>query len=138
MAPIRTNQVREKYAPWLSDKTKQLLQERNSAQAAAALSRDPDDWRLYKNLRNSATAKMKIEKKGWEKKKLSSSENNPTVLWKNVKSWLSWGNSGPPTQLFHEGRLVNSPAGLAGTMNNFFINKVSSLKFSTVYPDEVF
>ena len=33
-------------------------------------------------------------------------------------------------QLFHNGNLVTSPAGLAGTMNMFFINKVKLLRSS--------
>ena len=42
----------------------------------AALAKDPDDWRLNKNLRNTATAKKKTEKKAWGKRKLDSSEHN--------------------------------------------------------------
>ena len=128
MAPVKTVQVRTKYAAWLSEDTKKLLKERNEAQETAKNSKNPDDWRFYKNLRNSATARMKTEKKAWEKHKLDSSEHNPSTLWKNVKGWLSWGRSGPPTQLFHDGRTINSPAGLAGTMNRFFINKVNMLR----------
>ena len=46
----------------------------------------------------------------------------------NVKSWINWSNSGPPTQLFYEGKLANSPAGIARTMNMFFIDKVKKLQ----------
>ena len=48
----------------------------------------------------------------------------------NVKSWINWNNSGPPSQLFHNGTFVNSPARLAGTMNSFFIDKVARLRES--------
>ena len=85
---------------------------------------------MFKNLRNTATARKKADKKVWEEKKLDSSEHNPSVIWKTVKSWLKWGNSGPPNQLFHNGRLVSSPAGLSGTMNNFFMDKVKRLRDS--------
>jgi hypothetical protein len=128
MAPVRTTQIRNKYAAWLSEDTKKLLKVRNEAHDSAMNSKDPDDWRLYKNLRNTATTRMKAEKKAWEKQKLDHSEHNPSILWRNVKGWLSWGKSGPPTQLFHEGRVVNSPAGIAGAMNNFFTNKVNMLR----------
>ena len=87
-----------------------------------------DDWRRYKSLRNRTTARIKEERKTWEKEKLNSVKNNPTSLWKNVKTWLNWNNTGPPSQLFHQGQLINSPAGLAGTMNNFFISKVRNLR----------
>ena len=130
MAPVKTFQVHVKYAAWLSDDTKKLIEDRDHAQAVAAQSRHPDDWRLYKNLRNTVNARKKSEKKAWEQMKLDNSEQNPSTLWKNVKGWLKWGLSGPPTQLFYNGRLVSSPAGLAGTMNRFFVDKVRLLRNS--------
>ena len=71
----------------------------------------------------------KIHRK-WEQEKLDSSKNNPDVMWKNVKSWLSWGNSGPPSKVIDNGILVTSPKKLAETMNNFFVQKVKKLKES--------
>jgi hypothetical protein len=128
MAPIRTIQIHTRYASWLSDNTKKLLKERNDAQKQASVTKDPDDWRLYKHLRNSATAKMRLEKKNWETSKLSSTDHDCGTLWKNVKSFLGWNNSGPPSQLFHNGQFHNSPARLASTMNNFFLDKVAQLR----------
>ena len=92
MAPVRTIQVRSKYAAWLSDQTKAMLKLRDAAQATAARSKDPDDWREYKNLRNTATARMRSEKKSWEREKLDKAQHSSSTLWKNVKSWLSWGD----------------------------------------------
>ena len=128
LAPIKTIQVRTKYAAWLTDSTKELLKQRDDAQAKAALTRDQDDWRLFKNIRNTATAKMRAEKRAWEQHKLDNAQQSPSTLWSNVKSWLSWGNSGPPTKLFTDGEMVTSPARIAGTMNSFFINKVRLLR----------
>ena len=128
MAPVRTIQVRTKYAPWLSDATKEPLKYRNSAQKLASETKDPDDYRNFKSLRNQATAKMRQEKATWEKLKLNSTKNDSSRLWKNIKSWLDWNNSGPPTRLFHDGRLISSPAGIAGTMNSFFLGKIAGLR----------
>ena len=55
MAPIRTFQIRKKYVPWLSESTKELMKERDAAQATAASSRNQDDWMAYKPLCNTAT-----------------------------------------------------------------------------------
>ena len=41
---------------------------------------------------------------------------------------MGWGDSGPPTRLYHEGKYVNTPKGLAKTMNNFFWTKVDNLR----------
>ena len=63
MAPIKTIQVRTKYAPWLSNTTKKLMEERNKAQTNATETKDIDDWRLYKSLRNTATSRMRQKRK---------------------------------------------------------------------------
>ena len=128
MAPIKTFQVRVKYAPWMSASTKDLLKVRNTAQETAARTKHPEDWLAYKNLRNTATAKMRQEKKIWEEHKLNDTQHDPGTLWRNVKSWLSWGNAGPPSKLFLDGIMITSPARLAWSMNNFFINKVRQLR----------
>ena len=116
MAPIKTIQIGTRYAPWLSDNTKKLLEKRNTAQKVASTTRDPDDWRHYKHLRNTATAKMNLENKNWEIKKLSNTDHDCGTLWNNVKSFIGWNNSGPPSQLFHNGQFENSLSWLAMKM----------------------
>ena len=120
MAPIKTILVRSKYAPWLSNSTKKLM-----AQITATQTKDIDDWRLYKSLRNTATSRMRQKRK--LRRRWSSAAPSIALAHcgKNVKTWLNWNNSGPPSQLFHNGMLVSSPAGLARTMNKFFIDKVT-------------
>lgn len=54
-------------------------------------------------------------------------QNTSTNLWNNIKGWLNWKTAGPPSQLFSDGVLINTPEGLASTMNRFFINKVDRL-----------
>ena len=49
-------------------------------------------------------------------------------MWKSVKGIVGWESSGPQTKLFHEGKSINSPSGLASTMNKFFINKVKGFR----------
>ena len=48
-APVKTFQVRRKYAAWLSDNTKELIKLRNEAQLKAQQNNDQDHWREYKN-----------------------------------------------------------------------------------------
>ena len=128
LAPIKTIQTRSRYAPWLSEDTKQLQKERNEAHEKASMSNDPEEWRFFRSLRNQATAKGRADKKKWEENKLDPTQNTSADTWKTVKDWLGWGNSGPPTQLFYGGRMVTKPAGLASSMNGFFIDKVKSLR----------
>ena len=128
MAPIKTIQVRTNYVPGLEEDTKKLQAERNKAHEQAAKSDNPEDWRIFRSLRNKTTAKIRADKRKWEKERFSHIENDSSNIWKSVKGWLGWSSGGPPTQLFFEGRIVNKPAGLASSMNKYFINKVKDLR----------
>ena len=128
MAPIKTIQTRTNYVPWLSEDTKGLQQERDGSQKKASHTDDPEDWRLFRSLRNLVTSKSRSDKVEWEQKKLDDKENTPTDIWKCVKSWLGWGGGGTPTQLYSEGKMISSPAGLASTMNKFFLDKIKRLR----------
>ena len=70
------------------------------------------------------TARSRADKKVWEKAKLEESDD----MWRTVKNWIGWNNTGQPTQLFCEGRIVTRPAGIASSMNKFFIEKVKTLR----------
>ena len=128
MAPITTIQIRSNYVPGLTKETKELQRKRDEAQQIAAQTGDPEDWRYFKSLRNQATAKVREDNQNWEKKRFDNAENSNTDVWKSVKGWLGWNTSGPPTQLFFEGRVVTKPAGIASSMNKFFINKIKDLR----------
>ena len=58
MAPIRTIQSRQDYAPHMVEETKQLQSGRNSAQERAVETGTQEDWRIYRGLRNQTTASL--------------------------------------------------------------------------------
>ena len=47
-----------------------------------------------------------------------------------MKGWLGWGGGGTPKQIFSDGKMVTSPAGLASSMNRFFLDKIKTLRNS--------
>ena len=127
-APVKTFQTRTKYASWLSDSTKQLMKERDHAQRRAAATSSEEDWKQFRQLRNQVTSKLRTEKSNWQKNKLKSCTGKPGEQWKQVLGWLSWNTATSPTQLYHEGRMVNKPREIADFQNDFFINKVSKIR----------
>ena len=85
LAPIKTIQVKSNYVPGLSEETKQLQIERNSAQEKAALTNDPDDWKIFRSLRNRTTAKVREDKRNWEKERFSQDKDSSSDIWKALK-----------------------------------------------------
>ena len=72
-APLKIFQNRTKYSPWLSMDTKELIRQRNVAQSQAALTNHSADWKIFRNLRNQVTSKLRFEKLHWQKKQLQDS-----------------------------------------------------------------
>ena len=103
MAPIRSFQVRTKYAPWLSQNTKNLIKERDQAQQKAARTKNADDWRIYKQMRNKVTNVLRTEKKRWQADKITEFGRDSSSTWKNIKNWLGWLKGGSPTKLICDG-----------------------------------
>ena len=130
MAPVKTFQVRTKYAAWVSDSTKEMIRERNAAQAKASNTQLKEDWDNYKRLRNNLAVVKKKEKLAWQQHKLQTCEESGDhgKLWKNILGWLSWSSTSSPTQLYQDGVVVTSPAKMAELQNKYYIDKVRSIR----------
>ena len=129
-APVKKFQIRAKYAPWISEETKDKIQHRDAAQELAAATRSMEDWAVYKAERNEVTSLLRKEKLGWQKKKLDDCEESQDSgkLWKNMLGWLNWSSTSSPTKLLSEGKLVTSPNKLADIQNQYYINKVRTIR----------
>ena len=114
MAPVKVIQARAKYAPWLSEATKNKIIARNEAQKKASETKLNNDWEEYKKLQNSIDNELKSEKRSWQEKKISDFGNNTSSIWKNIKTWLGWTSGGPPSKLIENGIIYNKPSDYMG------------------------
>ena len=128
MAPLKTIQVRTKYSPWISKQTLELMKDRNKLQKTASETKNRDDWSKFKSLRNQVNNRLKYEERKWQKFRLEECEGNPSKTWKNVKNILNWVHSGSPSQLFAGGRLVSKPQEVADAQNQYFVEKINTLR----------
>ena len=128
MAPMRTVQIRKKYAPWLSSATLDLMKERDRIKKNAAETGDKDDWKKFKNIRNQINNRLKYEERNWQRMKIDSCGADSSKVWQSVKGILNWNSSGSPTQLFYNGSLVNKPQDVADAQNQFFLDKITMIK----------
>ena len=128
MAPVKTVQIRNNYAPWLSPDLRTKMKARDKAQEKSAKSGKDEDWTEYKRLRNQINNHLKTQKEVWQRQKLVEYSDDSGSTWKNIRTWLGWTTGGPPTKLMENGRLENKPQSLARIMNQFFIEKVHRLR----------
>ena len=57
MAPVKIIQVRKKYAPWISEPTKEKINLRNIAQKKASESKSSSDWKDFRKVRNQVNSR---------------------------------------------------------------------------------
>ena len=114
----------------MSDGTKEMIKERDAAQLTAATTQLKDDWDRYKRLRNDLSVVKKREKLAWKQDKLESCEETGDFgkLWKNILGWLNWSSANSPTKLSQNGVMETSPSRMAELQNEFYINKVKSIR----------
>ena len=134
MAPMKTFQVRNSYAPWLSEETVKLMKVRDELHKLASETRDRDDWTRFKQMRNRINNRLKYEESYWQKLRLDECGSNSAKVWKNVKGILNWQSSGSPSKLFYKGSLRTKAQDIADSQNEYFIEKVSQIRANLPEP----
>ena len=54
--------------------------------------------------------------------------DSPDLVWKSAKSFMGWKTQGTPNQIKVDGQLVTSAKKIAQAMNEFFLNKVQTIR----------
>ena len=134
LAPMKTYQVRTRYAPWLSKCTVALMKERDAQQKKASETDSREDWQKFKTLRNTINNRLKFEETNWQKSKLEQCGEDSAKIWKHIKGILNWKTSGSPNQLFYQGRLISKPIELAEAQNEYFIEKINLIRQNLPQP----
>ena len=85
-------------------------------------------WSQYKKYRNQINNRKKNEEKAYKSNKMAEVSDNPALVWKSAKSFMGWKSNGIPTQLKVGNELVTSAKKIAQHMNEFFLNKVETIR----------
>ena len=131
-APLRTMQQRKHYVKWLTQGTKDLMQDRDMARESAKLSGSNDEWDTYKFLRNAATKAQRSDKKQHLTNIYTAieDESDPAKLFSTTKHLLGWSSSGPPTHFVVGGQTVRTQEEVAETLSRYYADKVMGIKMS--------
>ena len=138
-APWIIFQQRKFFVPWLTEETKQLMMQRDQFKQKAKELALRDNgrgvseeqmlaWGKYKNLRNKINNQKKNEERNFKSTKISEDLESPEKVWKTAKSFMGWKSTGTPDQLEVEGKLETKPSTIATLMNDFFIDKVQTIR----------
>ena len=137
-APWITFQLRKNYCPWLTEKTKELMKERDcwKAKAKELASLDQGQvsedqkvaWGEYKRLRNRINNTKGMEEEIFKKEKIKENIGDTAKVWRDTKMFMGWKTVGTPAQLEEQGQLITSAAAISKLMNQFFVEKVKQIR----------
>ena len=138
-APWVMFQQRKSFCPWLTEETKQLMNQRDQLKQRAkdlamrdrgyAVTEEQQSaWAEFKKLRNKINNTKKTEEKKFKSKKISGDLDSPSRVWATAKYFMGWKSTGTPSQLEVDNKLVTKASKIAELMNNFFIQKVQKIR----------
>ena len=137
-APWIIFQLRKNFCPWLTAETKELMKQRDSwkVKAKELASANPGEvsedqekaWGEFKKLRNKINNLKGFEEDNFKREKIEEHKHDSAKVWKFTKSFMNWKSTGTPSQLEENGQLLTSARTISQVMNNFFIDKVRTIR----------
>ena len=129
IAPNKIIQLNKKHKSWITNNTRKQMMERDEAREQARISKNENDWKKYRSLRNSCTKQCKNDKNEHFKKLYTNCENTGDTksLYRTTKEQLGWEKVGPPTALMKDGKLFRKPSEIAEVLAESFKEKVDKL-----------
>ena len=138
-APWIIFQQRKFFVPWLTEDTKQLMVQRDNLKQVAkdlairdqggpASEEQKSAWDIFKKTRNRVTNAKRNDEKSFKSTKISGDLDNPEKVWKTAKSFMGWTATGTPSQIEVGNKLETKPSRIAEVMNDFFIDKVITIR----------
>ena len=139
-APWVIFQQRKFFSPWLTDGTKKMMMQRDrlKQEAKDLAIRDKERgvtsdeqisaWAKYRKIRNKINNNKRDEENNYKAFKINQDVNCPAKAWTKAKVFMGWKSNGTPCQLEIDGVLVTKAATIANKINDFFINKVETIR----------
>ena len=84
-APFINKRIKGRPCPWLDKDTKAELNNRDKALRKVRRTKDKNDWKIYKTLRNHCNNLLRYAKSKFNKNLLVENRNNPEGFWKVIK-----------------------------------------------------
>ena len=130
-APVKTIQMRKKYCPYLTDKSKMDIKDRNALQEEASKTGDVELMEEFKKKAKEVKKAVDEDKKHGMSKDLGDNVSSQDA-WRVARNILGIKKNVAPTLIKDDdGSLITNPAKIANKFNQFFIEKVKTLRVKT-------
>ena len=84
-APLIEKRIKGCPCPWINQELKKAMNQRDRLHRKARNSKNEDDWKAYKTLRNKCINLQRKAKGAYHKNKINENRLNPMKFWKAIK-----------------------------------------------------
>ena len=121
-APIRTKRVGSFKSPWITSHLKQCMHRRDVLKILLDSLNDPNDWRAFKNCRNSVNNEIKLAKQRYYKEDFHECVGNPRKTWGVINELTSRkSKSSFVNEIKCEGVSITDSSDLTEAFNDHFV-----------------
>ena len=106
VAPLKTIILKEKKIPWYNSSLVSLSKKRSMAYNRARSTGKPEDWLKFKQLRNRYQKCYKSSKQAFYKESTDVRTNDPTKLWRSVRTKLNPNSNSQINSLCVNGTII--------------------------------
>ena len=124
-APVVVKRVRGKPCEWLTHDIRKMKTDKDRLLKKARKTKNPDDWNLYKKLRNCFNNKLKSAKSIFYRNMLHELSGNANKFWKCIKKIF-------PSKTSHASTNVTKNQTFVDKCSQYFANAVYLLKKNTI------
>ena len=138
IAPVIRIRNNMKFKEFISEETKEKMDERDNKLRIAKDTRLDTDWTNYKITRNEVSKMIKKDKKNHDTlfNREIEKQNSTKYLWDMVKSKAGWIQNLAPTYIQVGATLLKKKGQVANCLNDFYVDKIENIRQSIVQSED--
>ena len=137
-APLRKKRIRKLESPWMTEEIIVLIRSRNCQKARAIVSKNEDDWNVFRRLRNQITMKIRKAKAAFITKSVVESTGNSGKVWKSLKRLMPVKSTDEIKCIEKDSKELRNKKDIANAFNSFFVEIGPSLQEKSSFVDKQF
>ena len=124
LAPTKIVQCHKNFLPYVSEEVVEHIDETNKQLSKAIQTKDTNEWRLYKTMKNQVSKIIEKMKRSYYMGKMKRIRS----MWGTIKELAGTKEITTPRTLITGGKQVTSPKEMADTLNEHFTEKIEEIR----------
>lgn len=121
---IRNNRENKK---WVDTEVLTKIKQRDTCFKRFNITRDPNDWEIYRMKRNEVVEVIKNKKIKYFEDKIDKCSNDPKLMWKTLKQHIKCGKGEKYKQIYFNGILTSTKQEIADNFNQFYVQSIENI-----------